>query len=109
MRDLPRSALQWLALFTPAVAALLALLGAALWMPPVPLPAEMGAVITRQVNISLPVISVGSLLIAYGITRRQTLPRRVGTFLGWTVCLIFLNSLAAFAGCTFAGFAASLV
>ena len=103
----PRNIWQWMLLFMPAVAALLALWAADVWLPPVPMlhvsghvdVANVGAIIRRGAMISMGTMTTFSLPLAFVFTRNQPILIRTVNTLGVIFCLVFLNSFVAFGGC----------
>ena len=113
----PRNVGEWLLLLLPAIAALLALWAADIWLPPVPKRftangvayVNVSAIIGRSLNISFGTMAVFSLPLAVLFTRHQPWPLRLASIIGLTFSLIFLNSFVAFGGCMVAGMAANVV
>ena len=105
---MPRTVWQWLSLCAPAIAALLALWAAEVWLPPIPKlrlhegtveVVNVGAMIRRALIVSLGTMAVFSLPLAIVFTRSQSWPNRIASVVGVTVVLVFLNSFVAFGGC----------
>jgi hypothetical protein len=107
----PRKVWQWLLLFAPAVAAIVASETAGRWTTPIPplhlangaVVADVGGRITRLLSISLGVITASSVVIAIVLSHGPALAQRIVNGIFFLLCLMLTNGIVAFAGCALIG------
>ena len=113
----PRNPAQWMLLCAPAVAGLLALWGANVWMSPVPRlhlqngaeVVNIGAILRRDLLVLISAMTVASIPLALAHARGELWLARLGNTLGLTLLLVFFNSCIALGGCAAVSAASNMI